>query len=400
MPTVQKPSIYANDPQVLAALSRLDGQFAGVYAWAAQLYDPKSGGFFESLAARDDPRFGPDIQSTAMMIRLINETGLLATMPDDIKRGLVNYFQSRQEPNGFFFDPDYPQFRRDERTRTRMLGMTASALTTLGAQPRYPLPGENTDADATDTDAMAAHIQSKEAWMKWFKTKIGPRPGYWGDGTGEMDLLTSQTGLVKSLPEARRVEIARATRDYLAQSQDPRTGLWNGSVHAALKLSSFLRGQGISYPRPREVYASTMGWYRQYDPEKSYPLRSMGPADTPRLGNPIRLLVNLEDEMGHPISRADLLEVLAYYQRALPRFKQADGAFSRHDKKFEIVPLDRRVASAPGPQSDVNGTHNVRGIRTAAYQLAGLEAPPLPGADKFYDLLRQRIQTEQQEIQP
>ena len=387
----QQPGPYANDPQVLAALDKIETQFASVYPWAASLYDPKSGGFFESAGARDDPRWGPDIQSTSMIVKLLNETGALPSMPADIKQGLVRYFQSRQEPNGFFFDPDYPQLRDNERTRTRMLGMASGALETLGAQPPYPLPGANLDqAEAKNKNEMAAHIQSKEAWMKWLQTKVGPHPGYWGRGTGSMDLLTSQGALVRSLPDERRLEIARATRDYLAQTQDPQTGLWEGEIHAALKLSSFLSRNDVALPRADAIYASTMNWYRQNPPAQSYDINSLGPADTPRLGNPLRLLVNLQTEISKPMSRADLLEVLDYYRLALPRFKQADGAFSRHPDKFKIRPLDRPVADAPGPQSDVNGTHNVRGIRTAAYQLVGIEAPPLPGAREFYALIRQR----------
>ncbi len=384
--TATAPGPYAKDAQVIAALAKLERQFDGVLPWVAQLYDPKSGGFFESIAARDDPRWGPDIQSTSMIVKLLKESYLLDEMPADIRSGLVRYFQSRQEKSGFFFDPDYPQFRDDQRTRTRMLGMASGALESLGAKPIYPLPGAS-----EEKDEMAAHIASKEAWMAWLEKNIGPNPGYWGRGTGSMDLLTSQGALVASLPDAQRMEIANATRNYLAKTQNPETGLWEGTVHAALKFGSFLNGHGLKYPRADAVYASTMAWYREYAPDIAYDNNSLGAVDTPRLGNPLRLLVYLQPQLSRPMSRADLLEILDYYNRAWPRFKHADGAFSRFEDNFKIRPLDRPVSDFVAPQSDINGTSNVRGARTATYELAGIEAPPLPKSAQFYGLLRARI---------
>ena len=382
------------DPQVVAALAKLETHFDGVLPWLAQLYDPKSGGFFESIGARDDPKWGPDIQSTGMAVKLLEEGNLLDKMPDDIQAGLVRYFQSRQDKaSGFFFDPDYPQFRDHERTRTRMLGFATRSLESLGAKPLYPLPGnaKADDEDGGGGEEMAAYVASKQAWLAWLQKRIGPKPGYWGRGTGSMDLLRSQTGLLEGLPAARRLELAQTARDYLAKTQDPQTGMWEGSVHAPLKLAGFLDAQGLTFPRADETYASTMRWYREFAPDQSYDIKSMGPVDTPRLGNPIRLLVYLRPQLSKPMSNADIVEVLNYYDRALPRFAHPDGGFSRFEKQFKIQPLDRPVADALAPQSDVNGTSNVRGARTAAYELARVEVPMLPHSDTFYALLHQRI---------
>ena len=99
-----------------AELSRFDRMLDGqaLVRWAASLYDKDSGGFYYSGSARDNEQFKTDIESTSQMITLLSSLGLFKydegedRFPSWFKKGLINYFRSRQdEETGFFFDVQY-----------------------------------------------------------------------------------------------------------------------------------------------------------------------------------------------------------------------------------------------------------------------------------------------------
>ncbi|NJK91105.1 MAG: hypothetical protein HC904_04295 [Blastochloris sp.] len=83
--------------RIPASLQEMETLSAGVLTWLPELYDPRTGGFYESLATREHPQGGPDIQSTSQVMGILRSTRLLASMPPEIKERMRHYLQSRQD---------------------------------------------------------------------------------------------------------------------------------------------------------------------------------------------------------------------------------------------------------------------------------------------------------------
>lgn len=361
------------DP-VRQELARFDGHFDRALPWLASLYDPQSGGFFESAATRDDPELGPDIQSTAQALRIARIAGVPeADMPADIRAAFVAFFRSRQDPEtGYFIDPHYRERMRDNtRVLGRALNYAAGTLRRLGAEPRFPLPGSSGDED-TDEQRVPAHVRSVEAWKDWLKRELGENPGW-----REMDSLQSQGSLLRGLPESRRTELIDAACDYIEQRQNPDTGLWGGELDGAFKAAAFFHAVDRPIPRADRILESTLRWFDD-NPRVE---------QTPRLGNPARLLRHLDPHLSEPMADEDLHRVVAWYVEASGAFRKDDGGFSRWPDSFRLRPNDMQVGRVDQPQSDVNGTMMVFRARSSLYRLAEIEHPALPGAETFWKML-------------
>ncbi len=133
-------------------LARLESLYQGVLPWLARLYDPASGGFYETLSLREgrEPgEYGPDIQSTYFAIQILSQAGLLSEAPAPVRAKLVEYFQSRQDrQTGYFVDHDYPGMVDNLRVMGRALQFSTNGLDYLKAEPLYPLPGQSRSSAA------------------------------------------------------------------------------------------------------------------------------------------------------------------------------------------------------------------------------------------------------------
>ena len=93
-----------------------------IYLWLAKLYDKEYGGFYFSNSARDTEGFLPDIQSTAQAIRMLKSMGLFdenvpyeLLFPPEITQSIINFFTSRQAPDGYFYHPQWGENISPER---------------------------------------------------------------------------------------------------------------------------------------------------------------------------------------------------------------------------------------------------------------------------------------------
>lgn len=103
-------------PSVVEALKKLHAFYDGrkIAEWAANLYDPATGGFYYSNSARDNEGFAPDIESTRQILGLIGSNGgyanTNAALPDEIKAKIVDFAKKLQSPvDGYFYHPQWPQ---------------------------------------------------------------------------------------------------------------------------------------------------------------------------------------------------------------------------------------------------------------------------------------------------
>ncbi len=133
----------------------------GLLSWLADLYDPVAGGFYYSNSARNTEGYLPDIESTSQIMDILSESGIFAyadndfkkAFPDFIKDGIIKFIKSRQDPNGFFYHPQWSHEMVDSSLsrRARDLSKAVSALKKLGALPTYP-NAIGSDYDGIDAD--------------------------------------------------------------------------------------------------------------------------------------------------------------------------------------------------------------------------------------------------------
>ena len=144
-----------------------------VLNWLADLYDPETGGFYYSNSARNNEGFLPDIETTAQAIDLLRLAGCFdeyekdpaKALPDWFKAKLIAFVKGLQDPNGYFYHPQWTHEMVDNRVsrRSRDLTKGLDLLTSLGAKPTYDTPngikGDGILADGTPVgfDKPVAH---------------------------------------------------------------------------------------------------------------------------------------------------------------------------------------------------------------------------------------------------
>ena len=146
--------------------------------WLANLYAPGkmdieggnwAGGFYGAPSGRDAMGFGPDITGTRQVLGLIESTGMLDNLggdygpllPEKMREDIIYMVKSLQDPDGYFYHPQYDKVtmdaRGDRQRRGRDLASAETLLEKLGARPTYTTPtgeaGDGFDADGNPVSA-------------------------------------------------------------------------------------------------------------------------------------------------------------------------------------------------------------------------------------------------------
>jgi len=139
-----------------------------VISWFANLYEPcvcicdgeckntqycGGGGYYYSNSGRNSPGYLPDIESTHQAISWISAAGMTGgahyntVIPDWMEKQIVRFLKSRQDPNGYFYHPQWGKDAIDNNTsrRTRDLQWALSTLEGFGASPTYDINGVKGD---------------------------------------------------------------------------------------------------------------------------------------------------------------------------------------------------------------------------------------------------------------
>lgn len=118
--------------------------------WFANLYDPAIGGFYYSNSARNTDGYLPDAESTEQALRFINSSGMLdgfaknyaEALPKEISDQIVNFIYNLQDPNGYFYHPQWSKTAVDNKVsrRSRDLSHCISILSAYDVTPKYTTP--------------------------------------------------------------------------------------------------------------------------------------------------------------------------------------------------------------------------------------------------------------------
>ncbi len=353
-------------------LRALESVFDGNLNWVINLYDTKTGGFCESVGMTRDPQFPAHIQATCQIVgELMNVNGLLSTMPVAVKDRIVSFINDNQDPvTGLFCDKAYPKIKeskRADRNIARLTGFAVRTLKTLDAKPRYDLISES-------NNATPLYLQSAKNWEEWVrKTVSKERPFY-----GSLDDVGSHTSILLAMPESQRKEFIDVATNYINPFQNTATGLWDNSLDATFKYVGFLNGVNRPIPHAEKIVASIYTWF---EVNKNNFLDN-----TCFVCNPVRMLPELSSYIPKEFKTDKALSDLVEWHMAhFQPFLQSDGAFSRWQKKFPKDVLDTVYGQWDEPMADVNGNAQTIVARRCIYKVVGIEMPPLPQANGFWD---------------
>lgn len=282
-----------------------DRLFDGFFEWLDGQYDEASGGFYYARSSRRSGLFVPDIESTAQGLNIAERCGLLGRWSEARRRKTIRFFQSRQDDaTGLFYDAD-PNMRLDDVMVGRAVGYSVGALRKLGTHPLYPLPQRS--------EATPSYMASPAAYAEWLKS-VSLVNSWRG-----CDRLSNSAPHLLALPAAHRQPYVREAFAYLAQRQDPETGLWGeGSRYVRLsgtfKLHIFYNRFDVPIPNQGLIYRSILDILRH---DEAF--------DMCYIRNPISLLM----AMRPAVTDREMEEIARLTLANMAKLKQADGGFSR-----------------------------------------------------------------------
>jgi hypothetical protein len=356
--------------QIDASLAELDSLFVNFYSWLACQYDPRSGGFFYARSSKDSGEFEADIESTFMALSVLERSSILRSIPAKMRKGLVAYFQARQDPKtGLFLDPD-PAMREDEVMVARAMSFSLHSLKMLGGSPLYPLP------KAADEPP---YMATTETYLKWLAS-VDLRNAWRG-----CDFMMSANHYIERKSAAEREAFVEAARLYFAGIQDPETGLFGAGntytrISGTFKMNMFYKIFRVPMPRVEAIRSSVLSCLREEEARDMCWIR-----------NPVDLLASFRDRI--TLKPEELAEVLAITAANMKALLRADGGFSRELEGSPVAPNVAQVKEGdyypnmPIPvrlgkglvEGDMNAGTQAVLIRNFARELSGRQPEPMAG---------------------
>lgn len=260
--------------------------------WFAGLYDPKVGGYYYSNGAKDNEKIGyqgkcydlrPDTESTEQALRFISTSGLLGDgalkekLPAWMREQIIRYIKGLQDPNGFFYNPQWPKELTDSKLsrRARDLSWCVSILENLGAAPTYDTPtgvkGDGFDIDGKpvraisessfaereerpkSTVAIPKELENKESFINYLNSLDIKHESYSVGNT-----LTAIAGQIiyrdrELEAEGADYSFRKIIIDWLNENQNSENGLWHEKanyygVNGLMKTSGVYGKIGVLMP--------------------------------------------------------------------------------------------------------------------------------------------------------
>ncbi len=345
------PVLRAQSATVAQALAGFDDKYDGFLdPWLASLWDPSSGGQRITSSAT-----GTDMQSSGQFVTTLNVTGLLETIPPEVKSRVVTYFQSRQNAaDGYFYD--FAGQNLDDRNKGRYLGYATGALANLGSAPLHPLPGG-------DSSGTPSYLQTTAAFRAWLEALPWSTP--WTAG----DRINAQLNAIELLPN--RTALEAELLSFLPTKRQP-NGYWGNSptetnynyLSGGAKISSAYLALGVPVPMAQELYNSTKNT-----------LFTVPATAATHVRNVIWTIKNIK-ESGAPltITEADKIAIIDKTAANIGNFLNSDGGFG---------------ISLSGP-SHMDAASQAHKARAWSYEFVADLPPPgideWPGTDTFWQL--------------
>ncbi len=302
--------------EIMAALKKLYANYNdGVISWFANLYEPTIGGWYYSNSARNTLGYLPDIESTCQALDFIGGSGLAgdvegspaSVIPDWMQEQIIYFVKSRQDPNGYFYHPQWTKDAVDSNytRRGRDLTKGVAILSYFGAKPTYDTPtgtkGDGILADGTPVTQVSSLtsplknsiveavskikvvnssgyvdpiLQSKESFVAYLDTlDINATP------YKTSSVLSTWTAQIVTRDRQLKAEgkegLEEVYFEWLESRQNPKTGLWTKydyadyeGINGLLKICGTWNAFGRAFPHPIEAAKSTLEVIQNMKPEE------------------------------------------------------------------------------------------------------------------------------------
>lgn len=325
-----------------------------IYLWLADLWEPEIGAFYFSNSGRDTDGYLPDIESTVQALRYISGSGLNAykyeKMDEKIKQPVVRYARSLQDPDGYFY---HPQWGKDivVSRRGRDLGWATGIIKDYGGTTIYPTPLDKKD-DGEKSDLLPEHLQSVENFKKYLSELDIRHRSYWVG-----NLLQAQIRQIISAG----TEFIDALEAWYVENQNLENGTWNDELnyHATNGLMKVcLAYSAISRPIPNAALAM--------DAAIAVTLSDIADTQITSFYNPwitMGIIINNLEKFGNPALAAEQRKkVLDNAAKMIVRTADKIKPFAREDGSYSYGPKGScpcsqaaPVSHALIPEGDVNG---------------------------------------------
>lgn len=349
---------------ITSKLREYDDLFTPFFDWLAGQYDPKTGGFYHARSSFDLPGNHPDIESTTFATNILRNFHLIEALPDAVRRNIILFFQSLQDPQSGYFYDRHPAMRRDEVMLARAQGFTLKGLGNLGGKPLYPLP---------EPKGLPDSMTTPESMVKWM-SEVELTNAWRG-----CDKMSSVRMYITLMDDTTQKRYWRAAWDYLEQTQDPETGFW---------------GKGRPLIRLSGTFKILAGFYREHldlVPNKPKMFRGVLQAirtdeylDFCWVRNPVDILTMIQVQP----TPDELEEIIVRTVDGVKSLHRPDGGFSR--ERDHSPPATNVAQVKPGDghrdipepvilsrglyESDLNASTQADSVRRMLYKMAGLPA--------------------------
>ena len=197
------------------------------YEWLAHLWEPEIGGFYYSNSGRDYEGFLPDIESTCQALHQVQTLGMMDHCGKDLRRGLpiemqkkvLNFAQSLQAEDGFFYHPQWGREIPVPR-KGRDYEWGRDIITELGGEFKYPLVADQIKEKGTKTENLPEYMKSKEALVEYLDSFDIMHNSYRMGGTLGCQLF-----------QIRQLGMLDICLDYYKDHQNKNNGVWQDSVN-------------------------------------------------------------------------------------------------------------------------------------------------------------------------
>ena len=248
--------------------------------WLANLGDPETGGFYHSNSARDNHGFLPDIENTYVATGFIEQSGLAEmryndwtnVIPDWWKERMGNWIYEMQDPDTFFYHPQWPKefiIAGDRQSRiTRDRSSAKEILKDLGISWKYTnyLPSEDALTDRLGGDSIVAavskvvptsgmlsqydSVDNYRAYLAELEESVEAMRGNDSDFAYRLYWIGNQLqSSVNYIKADTTGQMAQMTIDFFNKYQNPETGMWDtklgyNSTNGLHKIASVLNALG------------------------------------------------------------------------------------------------------------------------------------------------------------
>ena len=288
--------------EIADAMRKMYGIYdAKVVDWFAGLYDPGIGGYYYSNSARNTMGYLPDAESTSQALGFWSSSGMAKevggtyakAVPTWMRDQIVAFIKGLQDPNGFFYHPQWGKALTDSKLsrRARDLNWCVNILKSFGEQPRYTTPTGVGGADIEEMSSCgplterlggssvvavskvvavesqttyAEYLENKDTFLAYLDSKDIKNSSY--SVGNEITATADQIAARDKQLQAMGVDysLCDITIEWLNKNQNPETGLWNWDddlyygVNGLLKISGVYTKFDAPIPHAEEAAQSAM----------------------------------------------------------------------------------------------------------------------------------------------